>query len=80
LTGNAGECVSFAIDWRPHLVGGTYYLNVGCYRFDESEKIFLDVRRSFVKVRVRPTISDIGFADLEGGWTIMETPRLDLQT
>lgn len=72
LDGLAGESRVIAIDWRPHLVGGNYYLSIGSYRHEREDKVFLDVRRSFIKLHVRPTTSDIGVAELEGHWTFMD--------
>lgn len=68
IDGLAGETRIAAIEWRPHLVGGNYFLNVGCYLNTDSEVVFLDIRRSFIKIHVRQTPSDIGFAELEAKW------------
>lgn len=68
INGSAGEIRLVAVEWRPHLVGGNYFLSVGCYLNTDSEVKFLDIRRSFIKVHVKQTPSDIGFAELEAKW------------
>lgn len=73
VDGLAGEIRIVAIKWRPHLVGGNYFLNVGCYLNADSKLHFLDIRRSLIKIHVKQTPSDIGFAELEATWITDES-------
>ena len=65
LTADAGKCLLVRLRWCAHLVGGEYFLNVGCHYFLEGEKTFLDVRRSLAKLKIADTPNSYGFVDLE---------------
>jgi lipopolysaccharide transport system ATP-binding protein len=65
LKADSNNCLAIRIDWKSHLIGGEYFLSLGCHRVVDGEKHFLDVRRSMAKIRFAPTPSSIGFADLE---------------
>ena len=41
--------------------------------------MFLDVRRSFIKLHVRPTTSDIGLADMEGSWIFFDKEKANVR-
>lgn len=65
LKADSNNCLAVRISWKSHLIGGEYFLSLGCHRVVEGEKHFLDVRRSMAKIRFAPTASSIGFVDLE---------------
>ncbi len=65
LTAEAGECVLVRLRWRSHVVGGEYFLNIGCHHVQAGEKTFLDVRRSLAKLKFADTSGCYGFVDLE---------------
>lgn len=65
LKADSNNCLAIRIHWKSHLIGGEYFLSLGCHRVVEGEKHFLDVRRSMAKIRFAPTPSSIGFVDLE---------------
>lgn len=65
LAAGAGECLLVRLRWRAHLVGGEYFLNLGCHHFPQGEKIFLDVRRSLARLKFADTPGSYGFADLQ---------------
>jgi lipopolysaccharide transport system ATP-binding protein len=65
LKADSNNCLAIRIHWKSHLIGGEYFLSLGCHRVVDGEKHFLDVRRSMAKIRFAPTPSSIGFAELE---------------
>jgi lipopolysaccharide transport system ATP-binding protein len=64
FSAEAGQVKIIRLQWKSHLAGGEYFLNIGCYRYREGEKEFLDVRRSMAKLKFADTRS-IGFVDFE---------------
>ncbi|CUS35086.1 ABC transporter related [Candidatus Nitrospira nitrosa] len=65
LTAAAGECVLVRLHWRSHVVGGEYFLNIGCHHVQAGEKTFLDVRRALAKLKFTDTPGCYGFVNLE---------------
>jgi lipopolysaccharide transport system ATP-binding protein len=76
LSGERGTCRAVSIRWKSHLVGGEYFVSLGCHTTVNGEKQFLDVRRSMAKVQIGPTQSSIGFADLEATWAPLDINAL----
>lgn len=60
-----GENIVVKIRWKSHLSGGEYFLSLGCHTVVNEEKCFLDVRRSFAKLKFADTPGVVGFVDLE---------------
>jgi lipopolysaccharide transport system ATP-binding protein len=61
LSGKAGETLLVRFDWSPKLVGGDYFLNLGCHQVDANDDFFLDVRRSVAHLRFADTPWCTGF-------------------
>lgn len=61
LSGMAGETLLVRFDWSPKLVGGDYFLNLGCHQVDAKNDFFLDVRRSVAHLRFADTPWCAGF-------------------
>lgn len=68
-----GECIAIRLRWKSHISGGEYFLNIGCHRYVNGEKQFLDVRRGIAKLKFTDTRS-IGFVDLELSHEIIKLP------
>ncbi len=73
FSADEGECLAIKLSWKSHLSGGEYFLNIGCHRFVNGEKQFLDVRRGMAKLKFADTRS-IGFVDFEISHEIVELP------
>jgi lipopolysaccharide transport system ATP-binding protein len=69
LSGKAGETLLVRFDWSPKLVGGDYFLNLGCNQVDERSDFFLDVRRSVAHLRFADTPWCRGFVGAESKLT-----------
>lgn len=69
LSGMAGETLLVRFDWSPKLVGGDYFLNLGCNQIDERNDFFLDVRRSIAHLRFADTPWCTGFVGAESKLT-----------
>jgi homopolymeric O-antigen transport system ATP-binding protein len=65
LSAQAGSCLVVRTRWKSHLIGGEYFLNVGCHQVIDGEKSFLDVRRSVARLKFADTPGAYGFVDLE---------------
>lgn len=65
LTAEAGECVIVRFSLFSALVGGEYFLDLGCTRATAEEDRFLDVRRSMAWLKFASTPGVVGFADLQ---------------
>jgi len=65
LAAEAGEWVVVRFSLFSGLVGGEYFLDLGCTRATPEEDRFLDVRRSLAWVRFASTPGIVGFADLQ---------------
>ena len=74
LSAEAGECVVLRFDWQARLVGGEYFLNVGCSQIDAQADRFLDVRRSVMRLAVAGTPGIVGLVDLQVEHQIMSLP------
>jgi lipopolysaccharide transport system ATP-binding protein len=61
LRGLAGEILLAKFTWRPMLVGGDYFLNLGCNQITPQQDLFLDVRRSVAHLRFADTQWCTGF-------------------
>jgi len=65
LSQAGGENIVVKIRWKSHLSGGEYFISLGCHTVVDGEKCFLDVRRSFAKLKFADTPGVVGFVDLE---------------
>lgn len=78
LHGEAGECLVLRFDWQARLVGGEYFLNVGCSQIDAQADRFLDVRRSVMRLAVSGTPGIVGLVDLQVEHQIMSLPAREV--
>lgn len=78
LRGEAGECLVLRFDWQARLVGGKYFLNVGCSQIDAQADRFLDVRRSVMRLAVAGTPGIVGLVDLQVEHQIMSLPAREV--
>lgn len=60
-----GDCVAVKFHWQAHLVGGEYFLNLGCNEFVDGDDRFVDIRRSVVRLKCIDTPQTVGFVDLQ---------------
>lgn len=74
LSGVAGETVFLKLDWCPALVGGDYFLNLGCTQVSAQQDIYLDVRRSIAHLRLEDTPWCTGLVAVASG--IEEVARI----
>jgi lipopolysaccharide transport system ATP-binding protein len=65
LSARAGECLVVRFSLYTALVGGEYFLDLGCTQPSASEDRFLDVRRSLAVLRIAQTPGVVGFANLQ---------------
>ncbi len=65
LSGKAGECLVVRFSLYTALVGGEYFLDLGCTQSSAAEDRFLDVRRSLAVLRIAQTPGVVGFANLQ---------------
>lgn len=72
FSGEAGKCLAVKLQWKSHLAGGEHFLSLGCYRYSDGEKCFLDVRRSVAHLKFADTPASNGFVDLEVSYNIIE--------
>ncbi len=71
----AGKCLAVRLRWKSHVAGGEHFLSLGCHRYVDGEKCFLDVRRSMAHLKFADTPASNGFVDLEANYEITELPE-----
>lgn len=59
-----GEVRVVSVMWHAHLVGGEYFLNLGCTEEIDGEESYVDVRRSVCRLKVADTPGTVGFCEL----------------
>lgn len=74
LTAEAGECRVLRFTWQAQLVGGEYFLNVGCSQIDAQADRFLDVRRSVMRLTVAGSPGIVGLVDLQVEHEVVTLP------
>lgn len=74
LSADAGNCLAVRLRWKSHLAGGEHFLSLGCHRYIDGEKCFLDVRNSVAHLKFADTPASNGFVDLELDYEIIEQP------
>lgn len=74
LTAEAGECVVVRFDWKACLVGGDYFLNVGCSQIDAQSDRFLDVRRSVMRLCIKGAPGIVGLVDMQVEHEVLASP------
>lgn len=72
LSGHAGETLIAKIVCNPTLVGGDYFLNLGCSLITPQQEVYLDVRRSIAHLKVNDTPWCTGFLAAESTLEVME--------
>jgi lipopolysaccharide transport system ATP-binding protein len=72
LSGRAGETLIAKMVCNPTLVGGDYFLNLGCNRITPQQEDYLDVRRSIAHLKVNDTPWCTGFLAAESTLEVME--------
>lgn len=72
LSADAGKCLAVRLRWKSHLAGGEHFLSLGCHRYVDGEKWFLDVRNSVAHLKFADTPASNGFVDLELNHEIIE--------
>jgi lipopolysaccharide transport system ATP-binding protein len=65
LNGRAGETLILRFVWCPKLVGGDYFLNLGCHQVSEDQDLYLDARRSIAHLQLADTQWCTGFVGAE---------------
>jgi lipopolysaccharide transport system ATP-binding protein len=65
ITADAGQCVIATFKWRSSIVGGEYFLNIGCTQYVDGENNFIDLRRSVAKIKFSETPGTTGFVYLD---------------
>lgn len=66
ITAEAGACMAVRFAFKSHIVGGEFFLNLGCNQLIDGTDTFLDVRRSVAKLKFAATPEvAAGFVDLE---------------
>jgi lipopolysaccharide transport system ATP-binding protein len=65
LRGLAGEILLAKFTWSSMVVGGDYFLNLGCNQITPQQELFLDVRRSVAHLRFADTQWCTGFVAIE---------------
>lgn len=64
INAEAGRCYAVKFMFTSRLVGGEYFLNIGCNQLVDGTDMFLDVRRSVARIKFSDTPSVVGFVDL----------------
>lgn len=77
LSAEAGECLVIRFDWHAHLVGGEYFLNVGCSHITADSDHFLDIRRSVTRLTFAGTPGITGFVDLQVKHEVLSSSGLE---
>ena len=72
LSADAGKCLVVRLQWKSHLAGGEHFLSLGCHRYVDGEKCFLDVRNSVAHLKFADTPASNGFVDLELNYEIID--------
>lgn len=75
FSADAGKCLAVKLWWKSHFAGGEHFLSLGCHRYVDGEKCFLDVRRSVAHLKFADTPASNGFVDLEMSAEIIELPE-----
>lgn len=65
LSLKTGDCVTVKFDWKAHIAGGDYFLNLGCDEMLPDGGAYVDVRRSVAILRFHATPHTVGLVDLE---------------
>ncbi len=72
LKGHAGEILLVKLVWRSKLVGGDYFLNLGCNQITGNKDQYLDVRRSIAHLRFADTPWCSGFVAEDSSFKVLE--------
>ncbi len=72
ISAEAGKCISVRFRLKSHLAGGDHFLSLGCHRYVDGKKSFLDVRNSVAHLKFADTPASNGFIDLEVSHEITE--------
>lgn len=65
ISGAAGEIVVVTFEFTSSVAGGEYFLNIGCNHIANGDEVFMDVRRSLVKLKFAQTPAIAGFVNLD---------------
>lgn len=75
LRGRKGQAIVMRFTFRQILVGGDYFLNLGCNHITDQQDTYLDIRRSVAHLRFADTRWCAGFAAFESSFALVE--RID---
>jgi hypothetical protein len=71
----AGETWVYAVEIKPNLCGGQYFLNAAVGECDKEDWTYLDVRRSVIHLSVTASRRASGFIEVPSSCVVFHEPR-----